>query len=433
MKKDFRNIVKNFPQLPGVYTYYDANGEVIYVGKAKNLRSRVGSYFQTNLDKHSKTYSLVQTINDVRYVVVDNEFDALILEAELIKKYKPKYNIVLKDDKSFLYIVIKKELFPSVVTSRKTNLDSHDINFGPFTSSSTTKQIVRIVRKIFPFRDCPPSKFKKHEKLLSPCLYGHLGLCPSPCVKKEQQDIKAYKSHISRIRKLLSGDSSVVLKGLESEMKKSSKNKEYERAAYYRDLVNKFSYITSNYRNAEEYIDNPHLMEDLHRKALENLNEVLPGLSRPPQRIECYDVANISGKDAVGSMVVATGGAIDKSEYRRFKIRFKDTPDDVDMIYDVLTRRFNRNWEHPDLIIVDGGKPQVSAAERAVEDLNLNIPVIGLAKKFETVIFREKGEFRELSLALDSHGLKLLIRLRDEAHRFAQSYHHLLRLKSLEV
>lgn len=433
MQEILKDKVKKLPQLPGVYVYTDEKGEVIYVGKAKNLRSRVGSYFFTELDKSSKTYSLVQRINDVRYIVVDNEFDALILEAELIKKYLPKYNIILKDDKSFLYIVIKKGLFPAITTSRKTNLNSKDRNFGPFTSPNAAKQVVRVLRKIFPFRDCSEGKFNKYKKLTEPCLFGHINLCPAPCVNFSVADRKSYLSNIKKIKKVLTGDSSKLVKSLESRMKEFSKEKKYEEAINYRNLLEKFNYIRSNYRDAADYIDNPYLMEDRNKESLKQLKLLVPALKTEPQRIECYDIANISGKDAVGAMVVATGGKIDKDEYRRFKIRFKDTPDDVDMIYDVLHRRFNNNWEHPGLLVVDGGKPQVSAAERVLEDLNINITVIGLAKKFETIVYRDGTDFVEIATDKNNQGLKLLIRLRDEAHRFAQSYHHLLRLKSLEV
>jgi len=435
MIKNPKETVKSLPQLPGVYIYKDEVGEVIYVGKAKNLRSRVGSYFSTKLDPHSKTYALVSRINDVSFITVDNEFDALILEASLIKKFLPKYNIVLKDDKSFLYITIKKGRWPSITTSRKTNLSPKDKNFGPFTSSASAKKMVRILRRIFPHRDCSESKFSKYHRLNTPCLYGHINLCPAPCVDDSQEMKAKYTHNIKQIEKILSGGSSKVIKNLEKNMKKASKEKDFEQAAKFRDLLNSFSYIRASYREAAEYLENPYLMEDLEKESLQALKDNLPLLIKLPERIECFDIANISGKQAVGSMVVATEGKIDKDEYRRFKVTFKETPDDVDMMYDVLYRRFNRNWQFPDLLVVDGGKPQVGAAMRVLEDANVSCAVIGLAKKFETIVYFDRGqkEYREIVLEKSNPGLKLLIRLRDEAHRFAQSYHHLLRLKSLEV
>lgn len=434
MPKDFKEFVKTLPQLPGVYIYKDALGEVLYVGKAKNLRSRVGSYFSTKLDSHSKTYALVQRINDVSFISVDNEFDALILEASLIKKYLPKYNIVLKDDKSFLYIVVKKAFWPTILTSRKTNLISKDKNFGPFTNSAVAKRMVRILRKIFPYKDCSDNKFTKYAKLGVPCLFGHINLCPAPCVDNSEEAHTQYLHNIKKIEKILSGGSSKVVRDLMGNMKKSSKEKNYEQAVKYRDLLENFNYIRASYREASEYMDNPYLMEDVEKESLEYLKATIPGLTGLPKRIECFDIANISGKQAVGSMVVATDGKIDKDEYKRFKVTLKDTPDDVDMMYDVLHRRFNNDWELPALVVVDGGKPQVGAAVRVLEDMNISsCVVIGLAKKFETIVYRDGNEFKEISLEKSDPGLKLLIRLRDEAHRFAQSYHHLLRLKSLEV
>jgi excinuclease ABC subunit C len=433
MEKDFKTIVKTFPQLPGVYVYRDETGEVIYVGKAKNLRSRVGSYFHTALDRYSKTYALVQRINDIQYIVVDNEFGALILEATLIKKHLPKYNIVLKDDKSFLYIVVKKGIYSKILISRKTNLDSKDKNYGPFTNSTVTKQVVRILRKIFPYRDCSESKFQRYRKMNTPCLYGHINLCPSPCVDLSDSLKKQYKNNIKKIEKVLSGDSSKLIRDIENKMKSFSKEKRYEEAVKYRDLLQKFNYVRANYREASEYLDNPYLIDDRNKEALQTLQSLIPSLKQIPNRIECYDISNISGKEGVGSMVVATDGKIDKSEYRRFKIRFKDTPDDVDMLYDVVSRRFNKDWEHPGLLVVDGGKPQVSAAQRALEDMNVSCTVIGLAKKFETIVVKEGNNFKEINVEKTNSGLRLLIVLRDEAHRFAQSYHHLLRLKSLGV
>jgi excinuclease ABC subunit C len=433
MAKDFKQYVKTLPQLPGAYIYKDEAGKVIYVGKAKNLRSRVGSYFFTELDSFSKTYQLVQRINDINYIIVDNEFDALILEASLIKKYQPKYNIVLKDDKSFLYIVIKKDVYPTIVVSRKTNLNPRDLNFGPFTSSTATKQVVRILRKIFPYKDCSLSKFNKYQKLEVPCLYGHINLCSAPCVNSGEAFDKLYRNNISRIKRLLSGGASKLITDIERKMRSFAKVKDYEQAAKYRDLLQKFNYVRANYKEAAEYLDNPYLIDDRSKKALSTLQSIIPTLNEAPKRIECYDISNISGKESVGSMVVATDGKIDKGEYRRFKIRFKDTPDDVDMIYDVISRRFNRDWEHPDLLVVDGGKPQVSAAERAIEDMKVKCLVIGLAKKFETIVVKEGSTFKEIVVEKSNPGLRLLIVLRDEAHRFAQSYHHLLRLKSLGV
>jgi len=442
MYEYWKEKVKDFPQFPGVYIYKDAEGDVIYVGKAKNLRHRVGSYFQTNLDPNTKTYALVHRINDVGYILVDNEFDALILEAELVKRYNPKYNIVLKDDRSFLYIVIRNEkvlicgkssTIPKVLAQRKTELHPRDIKFGPYTSSGSTKHIVKVLRKVFKYRDCSSAKFTKYHKIGDPCLFGHINQCLAPCAHFHEVSLRQYKDNIQKIKKVLKGGSSALVNDLHRKMKILAKKQDFEEAAKYRDLLDKFNYVRQNYREASVYIDNPYLMSDLSKKALDDLSFELPMLTESPKRIECYDISNISGKHSVGSMVVASDGRIDKDEYRHFKIKLKDTPDDFDMIFEVLHRRFQTDWEFPNLVVVDGGKGQVSAAEEALKDLNINIPVIGLAKKYETVVYRKGTEFIEKNLDKNQSALKLLIQLRDEAHRFAQSYHHKLRLKSLGV
>lgn len=439
--------VDKLPQTPGSYIFKDNSGKVIYVGKAKNLKSRVKSYFSLQASSDFKTAELVKRINDLDFIKVDSEFEAIILEAELIKKYRPKYNIVLKDDRSKIYIVIrndqilisgKKYRLPKIVTARKPELLDSDIVFGPYPNNTVVKKILETSRKIFPFRDCNSSKFAKYRKVNSPCLYGHMGICPSPCVLNDPKSLKNYQKNISGLKKILSGKASSLIKGIEKKMKISSGNENFEDAATYRDLLEKFYYVQKTFREAEEYINNPFLVDEITKKSLQEIMEFLPFLKNLPKRIECYDISNISGKEAVGSMVVAIDGRIEKSEYRRFRIKFKQTPDDFGMMYEVLSRRLSRekvgkdekSWGVPDLIIVDGGRPQVSAGDQVLKDLNLGIPLVGLAKKFEALVYKDGSEFIEKQFPKDSFGMKLVINLRDESHRFAQSYHHLLRKKS---
>lgn len=440
--------VKLLPQVPGVYMYKNINGRIIYVGKAKNLRNRVKSYFQGNLEVGSKTYQLVENIVDMEYIEALSELEALILEAALIKKHQPKYNIALKDDKSHIYIVIRSErlemngtkyLIPKILTERKTDLQKKDIAFGPYPDAQTTKYIVRTIRKVFPFRDCSISKFNRYHNLGSPCLYGHLGLCPAPCVSKDA--IKEYKADILKVKRLLSGESIKILNTLRNKMTDASKKRLYEQAAEFRDILRKFEYVRQSFKTADKYIENPYLVEDLITKSLDELVKHVSVLNEFPSRIECYDISNISGKEGVGSMVAALDGRIVNSEYKRFRIKFKDKPDDFEMIREVLRRRFAREksdsdnkWPRPDLVVIDGGKGQVSAALDVLEELNIEIAVIGLAKRFETIVYCERENsrvFKEVTLERTNEGLKLLQRLRDEAHRFAQKYHHQLRLRKL--
>lgn len=434
--------LKNLPNLPGVYQFKNEQGKIIYVGKAKNLKNRVGSYFHVSLTEGSKTSALVARINDIELIQVESEFDALILEAELIKKYKPKYNIIQKDDKTYLYIVIRSEFVfldnrkinvPKIITVRKTELLPKDVKFGPYPDGTTAKFVVRTLRKLFPYRDCSISKFNTYRRKGRPCLYGELDLCSGPCVKFSHQELADYKKNISSIKKILTGGSFSVLNELNKKMNRFAKDKDYEQAARYRDLISKYNYVRQRYKLPEVYMESPTFVDDLAEQSLESLVASLPILKGLPKRIECYDISNISGTEAVGSMVVAENGKITKKEYRRFKIKYKKTPDDFEMIYEVISRRSNHkdSWANPDLLLIDGGKGQVSAAEAAIKDGLWNVAVVGLAKREETVVYRDSAEFVELKLDKNDVGLKLLMRLRDEAHRFAQAYHHKLRAASL--
>ena len=223
-------------------------------------------------------------------------------------------------------------------------------------------------------------------------------------------------------------------------MREASKNREYEDAALHRDTLQRFEYIRASFKAADKYIENPNLVEDLAEDALNDLVNNIEILDVKPERIECYDISSISGNEAVGSMVVSTNGEIDKSEYKRFKIRLEPKSDDVHMMQEVLDRRFSRKvnkdskgWYLPDLIVLDGGKGQVSSVLEAMHEKGVEIPVVGIAKRNETLIYKVNNKFQELKLPKDNSGLRLIMRLRDEAHRFARSYHHHLRLKKIKV
>ena len=435
----------NLPTTPGVYIYQDAHGVIIYVGKAKNLKSRVSSYFRLNLDRNSKTFALVSNINDMRIIEVESELEALILEAELIKKHMPQFNISLKDDKSYLYLGIRSEKVDvegkltnvqKVETFRKPDTGKYEHYYGPFPDGGSVKKLVRTLRKIFPFRDCSTNKYEKYKKLKTPCLYGHLNLCTAPCVNGTAV-LPVYKSNIRTINSILSGKTSKLINAMERQMKGYSTSENYEKAATIRDTLQKFRYVRQSFRLPGEYIENPYLLDDLARSALDDLVKIVPVLKQLPTRIECYDISNISGKEAVGSMVTAINGRIDKREYKRFRIKAKSTPDDFFMLYEVLFRRLlhetdpkRKSWGLPSLIVLDGGKGQLSSGMEVMTKLNVDIPMIGLAKKEETVVFFDNG-FHELVLGTGSPGMRLLINLRDESHRFAQKYHHMLRSRKI--
>ena len=274
-----------------------------------------------------------------------------------------------------------------------------------------------------------------YKKLGSPCLYGHLGLCSAPCT--ERISLKEYKKEISYIKRFLSGDGTKLIRTFSNQMKKASKANDFEQAAYYRDILRKYEYVSQRFRSASQYIDNPNLTSDLREKALQGLVEVIPGLVSPPERIECYDISNLSGKDATASMVVAIGGKLSKAHYRQFKIKASETPNDFYMLEEAMRRRFKRKkedagWEMPDLVVIDGGKGQVSTVVKVLGELAVDIQIIGIAKQFETIIYLQDEVFHEVRLDRNNEGLKLLQNLRDEAHRFARRYHHLLRLRKLK-
>ncbi len=447
MQKDLKTTISHLPQTPGIYMYKNTEGKVIYVGKAKRLKNRVKSYFQTDLDPVSKTAALVKNIADIEYIETLSELEALVLEAHLIKIHKPKYNVALKDDKSYLYIVIRPSKvtlnsqsvnIPVVLTAREGDLQKKDKTFGPYPSSNTAKYVARSVRKAFPYRDCSHAKFKRYNKAGQPCLYGHIGLCQAPCTGLITP--VTYRSQVARIERFLSGESAALVKSFQKAMQKAAREQNFEEAAYLRDQLSKFDYIRQKATVAQQYVDNPYLVQDLREKALVELVRAVPLLTDLPQRIECYDISTISGSDSVGSMVVALGGETAKSEYRRFKINTTtpDTPDDFAMLNEVLRRRLKgknlESWGIPDLIVVDGGKGQVSSGLKVLDAVNMDIPLIGLAKKYETIVYydRHTHQFIELNLPPDNEGQKLLIKLRNEAHRFAQSYHHKLRLKHIK-
>jgi len=439
--------VQALPLEPGVYIFKDTTGTVIYVGKAKQLKNRVSSYFQSGILPGTKTFALVHRISDMEYIQVESELEALILEADLIKKYHPHYNIIQKDDKTYLYIVVKPVMTTdiagmshkifNVVTARETDLKPKDIVYGPYPDGSTAKDIVRKLRPLFQFKDCSDTKFSRFRKSGRPCLYGHLNLCSAPCVNNKPEDFEKYNKHIQNLRAVISGKSKNIQNQFKKEMEKASNEQRYEDAIYYRDMMEKYQYVSGKFRSSEKYIQNPYLIDDIANKALNDISNMLPVLKGRAARIECYDISNVSGKEAVGSMVVAIDGKVNKREYKRFKIKRENSPNDFYMMQEVLERRLSHSvpdtkkvpWSKPDLLLIDGGKGQVSAVLKTVEDLGLDIPVVGLAKRFESLVYKLGDNFVVASFPKNSEGMKLIIRLRDEAHRFAQAYHHLLREK----
>ena len=408
---------ENFLRLPtvaGVYTFWKAEIP-IYIGKSVNLKSRLNSYLDLKLN--TKTAQMISLATDMTYVEVTSDLESLLLEMELVKKFKPKYNILLKDDKHALYIVITKEEFPRVITSRKSG------DYGPFPNSGNVKTILRLIRKIFPFSD--------HKLGKKPCLYSHLGLC-NPCPNKisSEKDIKIYRKNIRNIKLVLTRRFNVVRNGLVKEMNELSKVKKYEEATVLREKIKLLDYITQEKIDTQRFLENPNLTEDIRMNELKSLSELVK--IKNLHRIECFDISHLAGVSATASMVVMIDGEMEHSEYKHFKVRQKNGQSDYDSMREIASRRIKHleTWGSPDLIIVDGGLGQVKIF---IAELNLNevftvvkIPVVGIAKHPNRLVFPDGTKIR-----LQKEVLNLVSRIRDEAHRFARRLHHKLLTKAL--
>lgn len=361
-----------------------------------------------------------------------SEIEAFLLESSLIKKHQPFFNIKLIDDKSYPMIQITNGESPSVLISRKKD-NSNSEYFGPYTDAGALKQVLKLIRRIFPFQSV-----KNHPK--RKCLYHHLELCP--CVPAVPDALPEYKRNLRNIKRFLEGKKDDVIKKLLIEQKDYVKREEFEKAQEIQTKIERINLITSPTYDPFYYIDKPDFYFERIEKEVLSLKKILdvyyPELTEL-SRIECYDISNIQGKQATGSMVVFLNGEKQSSQYRKFKIRSKDTPDDFHMMQEMLTRRLKReDWPSPSLWVIDGGKGQVGAALKAQANVGKKIPLIGLAKREETIVLPIKKigggiEFEEIKLPHATPGINLLRRIRDEAHRFAITYHRLLRKKKMLV
>ncbi|CCQ97954.1 UvrABC system protein C [[Clostridium] ultunense Esp] len=550
------------PDQPGVYIMKDLDGEIIYVGKAISLRKRVRQYFQSSRNNPPKVNAMVRHIHEFEYIIVDNEVEALILEANLIKKHKPKYNILLRDDKQYPYIkVTTNEPFPRVLKTRRVLRDGSKY-FGPYPSAYAVNDTIDIIRNLYPIRTCNRN-FEKQGKKTRPCLNYYIGRCLGPCqgnVNKEK-----YMEMIDEIIMFLSGKEDKLIEIIEKKMKKASENLDFESAAKYRDQINSLNiilekqkmvssniidqdvigmargidevciqiffiragkivgrehfilldtfnddrkeilssfikqfYLGTAYVPKEIFIEEEiedieavskwltekrgnkvtlrvprrgeksQLMDMVRKNAMDMLNQhgekflrkqkeeenaleqlkFVLGLDSFPNRIEAYDISNISGVLSVGSMVVFEQGRPKKSDYRRFKIQTVTTPDDYKSMEEVIRRRFRRGLREkeiikenklelkgfsafPDLIMIDGGKGQVNIALNVLKELGLDIPVCGLVKdeahSTRGIIYNNQ----EINLEERSPGFRLIYKIQEEAHRFAISYHRSLRSKKM--
>ncbi len=539
---DLKNIISSLPDSPGIYRYYNQEGELIYVGKAKSLKKRVTSYFTKQSQYNRKTEKLVSEIKKIEFTIANTEFDALLLENNFIKQYQPKYNILLKDDKTFPYLCILKERFPRVIYTRKHNPKQGEY-FGPYTSVVSMKSVLELVRQLYSIRTCSLllSQENIEQKKFKVCLEFHIGNCKGPC--EGLQDEASYLEEIAQVRNILKADLSVVKNEFTRRMKEAAEALEFERAAQYKhkvELLEKFhskslvvnpkltnidvvtitsteteafvnylkikegsiilsknlevkkkldeanedilslvveelrttyrsnnpevftnvplSVKSSEFENIVPQIGDKKKLIDLSlknalyqkrekeiskeelkskkNKVLHIMQENLRLLSYP-KIIECFDNSNFQGSSPVASMVRFVDSKPEKKGYRHFNIKTVTGPDDFASMKEIVGRRYKRimeeEGEYPNLIIVDGGKGQLSSACEALQELGLygKIPIIGIAKRLEEIYYPEDP--LPLLISKKSPALLLIQRIRDEAHRFAITFHRQKRSKSTFV
>lgn len=433
MDSKLQQKLKTLPATPGVYFHKSASGEIIYVGKAAVLKNRVRQYFQNSRLRDAKTDALVTEIADTDWVQTESEIDALFLESEMVKRYMPRYNILLRDDKSLNYVRINmRDPYPHISFTRQPMDDGAEY-FGPYYNGYAVKKALRYLRKVFPYST-------HHTMPARVCLQYHLGLCPG--VEAQKISSKDYKITLRKLIMYLKGERKQLVAQLESEMKLAATNQEFEKAAKLRNQIYNLKELQKQILFSDrEFLD---ISKD---EALTGLANLL-SLSDVPRRIEGYDISHMQGTNNVASMVVATNGVADKAEYRKFKLRIPGNNDFAHM-NEVISRRFDgrhADWPKPDLLLIDGGKGQLEAVAKILNEKDLKIPAIGLAKRLEEIIVSKKSsnvilnaaaypdaiitenaDYFVVLLPKDSHIVKLLQRIRDESHRFAVSYHTVLK------
>ncbi len=421
--------VKQFPTGPGIYLMKDARGRVIYVGKAKNLRSRASSYFHKTASGDRRICDWIGEVADIEFLAADSEVDALLMEARLVKDIQPKYNRDLKDDKSFPYLQITTgEDFPRVNFTRQP-LDRGVKLYGPFPRAKSLRGAIQVLQRVFKFRTCSLDieEDDPRWKWFRPCLLASINQCTAPC--NLRIDLESYRADIRRLQLFLDGKKDILLKEMEEEMRESSKALQFEKAARLRDEIKALGSLNLRGNLADHA--QPEVFYVDPRKGLKGLKQILK-LDSIPRTIDGVDIAHLGGTEMVGSLVSFVDGLPFKPGYRRYQIKSVAGIDDFAAIREVVTRRIKslqeRDEPFPDIWLIDGGKGQLSSALAAFDTLKVVPPtVIALAKQEEEIYVQGRSD--PIVLSRRSFALRLLQYVRDEAHRFAQHYHHLLRKK----
>ena len=416
---DIKEKLKQLPKSPGVYFFKNKKGTVIYVGKANVLKNRVSQYFRNKKNQSLKNKKLIENIFDVDTLICESEIDALIQEAYFIKKYNPKYNVLMRDDKNYFFVGITKEIYPRIFLTHQVEKIKNVKYIGPFTEGFALKESLKILRKIFPYRHC----VKLPKKA---CLQYHLGRCLAPCLESNNVKIKV-KQNIRYIEKILKGERQSLVKKLEKQMRDYSKEEKFEKAEETKKQIENIKKIFEHKYSLQKFKTIKRNLIDWSSAEKFIQNKI--GTTKNISRVECYDISNISGKHAVGSMVVFINGLPDKKEYRKFKIKLSgDEPNDPKMMQEVLVRRFKREeWEKADLIILDGGITQLNAVKSITPKDQL---LISLAKKNEEIYI--PGTQLPIPTENFPEDIKFFFQqIRNEAHRFAITFHRELRKKGL--
>jgi excinuclease ABC subunit C len=424
--------LSKLPQETGVYSFFEKKN-LLYIGKATNIRERVKNHFQ------QPTYRddlYINRITKIGYIKTGSEIEALLLEADLIKKHQPKFNVVWRDDKNYFFVAMTKEAFPQIFITHQIKKQSAKNKLqaeyaGPFVDGRALKETLKFLRKVFPYRSC---RFLPKKS----CLWYHLDRCPAPCALDSNiMDVPAISKKIEKeaqkdaslLFRIIQGKKSLVLGNLKREMKAASKDQNFEIAKKIRDKIASLGKTFSNAKIFERYVP---ASGNGWQKTSELLQKIT-NCKKQISKIEAYDISNMQGKEATGSEVAFVEGKSDKSMYRKFKIQREAKPNDIAMIKEILTRRFlHKEWGLPDIILIDGGKAQLNAAIeiKRKQAETKNIPVISLAKKHNE-LFVEGKKIPILLKSLPKEVYDIILQLRDEAHRFAISYHKNLRFKAL--
>lgn len=431
--------LKTLPHKPGIYFHKDKTGQIIYVGKAAILKNRVRQYFQASRRRDVKTDALVAEIADTDWITVESELDALFVEAEMVRRYMPRYNILLRDDKSSVYVRINyDDDYPSVSFTHQP-FDDKAKYFGPFFNGGEVKRALRYLRRVFPY--------STHTGVIPKraCLQYHLGLCPG--LEEHKTGLNDYRANLRKLMQYLRGESQKVIEKIKVDMERAAKKQDFEKAAVLRN-----QYYALRALSKQIVFSDKEFLDISKDRGLQGLSDLL-GLGKVPRRIEGYDISHMQGTDNVASMVVFTNGIPDKAEYRKFKMRIPGNNDFAHM-EEVIRRRVSEKnqkaWGLPDLFLIDGGKGQLAAAIKARDEAGIIRTMIGLAKREEEIVVHlekslahvsaiemhkqqaiagESDDFMMILLPKNADIVKLLQRVRDESHRFAVSYHSVLKGK----